>query len=88
MEGGRPLEVVHLGFLARRVFHDVGHLGMFGLEAAHQALDRGVAVAEAVLLPQILPDALGAESFGQGGLDNLPVRLGGALGAGGRVGRF
>jgi hypothetical protein len=70
------------------MLHDIGYLGMFLLDPADQTLDRGVAVAEAVVFPEVLPDTLSGQPLGYRGLDQFSVRLGGALGSGGRFGWF
>ena len=44
------------------------------------------AVAEAVFLSEVLPDALGRQSPGHRRLDNFPIGLGGALGSGDALG--
>ena len=58
------------------------------LQLADEAFDAGVAVAEAVLFPEILPDALGGESLVESFLDVVPVWLAGACRPGGHPGRF
>jgi hypothetical protein len=54
VEGGRPPEEVHLGLLPRRMLQNVGHLRPLLPAPPDEALHRGVAVAVALLLPQVL----------------------------------
>jgi hypothetical protein len=70
------------------MLHDIGYLGMFLLDPADQTLDRGVAVAEAVVFPEVLPDALSSQPLGYRGLDQFSVGFGDTPGASGRFGRF
>jgi len=48
MEGWWPLEEVHLGLLARWMFHYIRYIGVFPVDPTDDTLDRRVAVAEAV----------------------------------------
>ena len=52
------------------------------LDAADEGLYRGILVIEVIVIPQVVPDALGAQAFGYRCLDDMAVRLTGALRAG------
>ncbi len=76
VEGGRPLEEIHLRLFARRVFQDVDQLGMRLLESHHIVSERGIAVRVGHLRTQVLPDALCRQPLAKTGLNLFPVRLG------------
>jgi hypothetical protein len=63
----------------RRVLHHGGHFRAPPFYLADEALHRTVAVVEGVIFPEVLPDPLGAQPFVYRCLDDLTVRLTGAL---------
>jgi hypothetical protein len=65
---------------------DVSYLRMGPLDSPHEAFNTGIAVPEAVVFLEVLPDALGPKAFGYGLLDLFAVRLSST--AGGRPGWF
>ena len=75
VQGGRPLEVVYLGFLPGRVTQYAGDLWAGIPQLADKAFDAGILVAEAVLRFEILPDTLGCEPPGQSFYYLVSVRL-------------
>jgi hypothetical protein len=68
--------------------HDAGHIRAGLPQAADKALDTGILVSEAILLFEILPDALRGKPLTQSFHYLVPVRLTGTRRAGGHPGRF
>jgi hypothetical protein len=61
------------------MLHDSGHLGAMALYCANETFYGVIAVAEVIILFKVLPDALGAQSFGYCGFDDVTIWLTGAL---------
>jgi hypothetical protein len=61
------------------MLHDSGHLRAMALYFANEAFYRAVAMTEVVIIFEVLPDALGTQSFGYRCLDDGEVRLTGTL---------
>jgi hypothetical protein len=79
VKGRWSIEEVHLRLFARQVLHDSRQFRAMALYLANKAFYRAVAMAEMVIILQILPDTLGAQPFGYRGFDDGAVRLTGTL---------
>ena len=70
------------------MLHDSRHFRAAPLDGTDETFDRGILVAEVVILVQILPDTLGSQTLGYRCLDDATIWLAGTGRAGGHFGGF